>query len=96
MKIARNSRRLGDILLTEPKMIMYVGKLLVLAIACWVAPLSAQQIAVAVSSAPAKSDCPYANARQNQASGNHSAALAVDRSRSEMFGVSRPGTGLLP
>ena len=76
-------------------MIMYVGKLLVLAIACWVAPLSAQQIAVAVSSAPAKSDCPYAKAKQDQASGE-SAAQPVDRSRSEMFGVSRPGTGLLP
>ena len=75
-------------------MTMYVAKLLALAIACWVAPLSAQQIAAAVSSAPAKSNCPYAKAR-HQASGE-SAALPVDRSRSEMFGVSRPGTGLLP
>ncbi|HEU4809744.1 MAG TPA: hypothetical protein VFS69_03705 [Sphingomicrobium sp.] len=77
-------------------MTMYVAKLLALAIACWVAPLSAQQIAVAVSPAPAKSDCPYANARHSQASGSESTTLPVDRSRSEMFGVSRPGAGLLP
>ena len=76
-------------------MTMYVAKLLALAIACWVAPLSAQQIAVAVSSAPAKSDCPYAKARHDQTR-SESAPLPVDRSRSEMFGVSRPGTGLLP
>lgn len=77
-------------------MTMYVAKLLALAIACWVAPLSAQQIAVAVSPAPANSDCPYAKARHGQAIGSESAALPVDRSPSEMFGVSRPGSGLLP
>jgi len=94
MKIAFNARLDRAILRAEPKMTMYVAKLLALAIACWVAPLSAQQIAVSFSSAPARSDCPYANARHQARA--QSAELPVDRSRSEMFGVSRPGTGLLP